>query len=150
MKPLYCVEYTRDPETGARIKGAERFVIVSRHPAAGYDPETWGEVRRNDWTFTLAELMADGTIDLRQFRWPRSEKAEKHMPLPEHLADIPPLEQRTFEYQAALNVIPKLQMPKLRFKDTAVNAMGWTLPVAAFGGLLALLGITLAFAPKRR
>ena len=59
------------------------------------------------------------------------------------LATITPLQERTWQYQAALHAIPKLNVPKYRFKDTAMKAMGWTLPVAMFSGLGVIAGIAL-------
>src|SRR5690606_11768432 len=64
------------------------------------------------------------------------------------LATIPPLEERSWQYQAALHVIPKLNVPKYRFKDTAMKAMGWTLPVAGFAGLGVMIGIGLVMRPR--
>lgn len=137
---------------------APRFVLVTRTTPPGFDPQSWGSVRRADWRFTFYELKPDGTIDARTFRWPRSERSEKglerrashHDPMAEDLAAIPPLQERTWEYQAALHVIPKLQMPAQRFKRTALAAAGWTFPVAGFAMLFILLGLALTFMPERK
>lgn len=137
---------------------APRFVLVTRTTPPGFDPQSWGSVRRADWRFTFYELKPDGTIDVRTLRWPRSERSEKglesraaaHDPLAEDLAAIPPLQERTWEYQAALHVIPKLQMPAQRFKRTALESAGWTLPVAGFAMLFILLGLALTFMPQRK
>lgn len=137
--------------------GTGRLVLLCRLAPEGYDPETWGSVRRADWTFELHEFQEDGTIRTSAFRWPRSAMGEKGLareieakdPGALALAELEPLKERTWQYQAALHVIPKLNVPKYRFKDTAMKAMGWTLPVAGFSGLGLLVGIGLLLAPRR-
>ena len=142
---------------------APRFILVTRTTPPGFDPQSWGSVRRADWRFTLYEFHSDGTVTAETYRWPRSDRSEKglerraagdaeHVPDPmaADLAAIPPLQERTWQYQAALHVIPKHQMPAQRFKSTALEAAGWTLPVAGFAVLFILLGLALTFMPKRR
>jgi len=138
-----------------------RYVIVTRHTAAGFDPESWGSVRRADWTFSFYELRPDGTISHDVFRFPRSRRGEQSLakraaaadakPHEIELAAIPPLKERTWQYQAALHVIPKLHVPKYRFEDDAFSfrTMGWYLPGAGFAALGVLIGLGLAFAPQR-
>jgi hypothetical protein len=134
-----------------------RFVLVTRTTPPGFDPQSWGSVRRADWRFTFYEFMPDGTIDAKTFRWPRSDRSEHRLEaraqrgdeIAEDLVAIPPLQERTWQYQAALHVIPKLQMPAQRFKRTALEAAGWTFPVAGFAMLLLLLGLCLIFLPRK-
>jgi hypothetical protein len=134
-----------------------RLLLICRVPPAGYDPETWGSVRRSDWTFDFHEFMPDGTIASTTYRWPRSElgdltlkkEVEKGDEAAKVLAGIPELEEQTWQYQAALHVIPKLNVPQYRFKNTAMKAMGWTLPVAGFCGLGLVVGAGLLLAPRR-
>lgn len=158
-KVLEVHEVERGPGGSLRDKpGTGRILLVCRIPPAGYNPETWGSVRRSDWTFDFHEFKPDGTIESRTYRWPRSELAamslkkevEKGDETAKLLAAIPELEEQTWEYQAALHVIPKLNVPRYRFKHTAMKAMGWTLPVAGFCGLGVIAGIGLVCAPKRR
>ena len=141
----------RDAESGdaERIPDSARLIIVNRRTPEGFDPETWGQVRRTDWTFDFYELTAGGEIDHRVRRWPRSSHGDAVARRDPHseLAQIEPLEERSFEYLAALHVIPKLAMPKYKFKDTAVYGMGWTLPVAGLSGLLVLVGLFLVLRP---
>ena len=157
LKVLEIHEVIRGPEGSLMDKeGSGRIVLVARVPPPGYDPETWGAVRRADWTFDFHEFMADGTIASQTYRWPRSaigeiglkKEMEKGDETAKILSAIPPLEERSWEYQAALHVIPKLNVPKYRFKDTAMRGMGWTLPVAGFSVLGVLVGIGLAVAPR--
>jgi hypothetical protein len=158
LKVLEIHEVVRGPEGSLMDKeGSGRIVLIARVPPMGYDPETWGSVRRADWTFDFHEFKADGTIESQTYRWPRSaigeiglkKEMEKGDATAKILAGIPPLEERSWEYQAALHVIPKLNVPKYRFKDTAMRGMGWTLPVAGFSVLGVLIGIGLVVAPKR-
>ncbi len=140
----------------------ERVVAMTRVPPPGYDPATWGAVKRSEWSFRFYELKRDGTIERTLRRWPRSERSEKTLAktaagergtpaeqaVAKMLAAIPPLEERSLEYQLALNVIPKLNVPSYKFKKTAMEAMGWTLPTAFFSMLVAILSLFIAIAPK--
>jgi hypothetical protein len=157
VKIIEMHQVVRGP-TGSLMdkEGSGRLLLLTRIPPEGYDPATWGSVRRADWTFDFHEFMPDGTIESTTFRWPRSELGEmslrkeiqKGEPTAKILATIPPLEERSWQYQAALHVIPKLNVPKYRFKDTAMKAMGWTLPVAGFAGLGVMIGIGLVMRPR--
>lgn len=139
---------------------ARRVVIVKRNPAEGYDPDTWGSVRRADWTFDFFILTPDGKIEHEVWRFPRKDLGERSLAArakaatrptdPEALLyAIKPLEERSWEYSAALFVIPALQVPQYKFKNDAVNAMGWTLPVGMFSALALTMGVVFAAARGR-
>jgi hypothetical protein len=147
------------------VNDGERYVLVSRLTPEGFDPGSWGQVRRSDWTFDFHQFQPDGTITHETFRWPRSRHSEaslrnaaegdgKTPPDPGALAllAIPPLEERSWQYQAALHVIPKLNVPRHRFDNDAFDprVMGWTLPVGMLAGLGAVAGFFIAIAPRRR
>lgn len=151
-------------ETGRTAEGVQgdkvgsgRVVLVTRHTPEGLDPETWGTVFRDAWTFEFHEFKPEGTIESATYRWPRGEMGQMTLnrlvkegnPRAVALAAIPELAERSWQYQTALHVIPKLNVPKYRFKDTAVHAMGWTLPVAGFAGLGVIFGIFAGIAPPR-
>jgi len=137
--------------------GSGRVVLVTRSTPDGYNPETWGTVFRNAWLFNFYEFTPTGTITTSTFRWPRGELGQmsldrlvaKGNEQAKALAAIPELPERSWQYNTALHVIPKLNVPKYRFKDTAVHAMGWTLPTAGFAGLGAIIGLLLVIAPAR-
>lgn len=141
----------QDKPDGARV------VLICRIPPEGYDPATWGSVRRADWTFDIHEFKPDGTIETSTFRWPRSElgemslrkEIEKGEASAKVLATIPPLQEKTWQYHTAMHVIPPLNVPRYRFNNTAMKAMGWTLPAAGFSGLGVVIGIGLLIAPAR-
>lgn len=138
------------------------IVAMTRVPPPGYDPATWGAVKRADWSFRFYELKADGTIEERSRRWPRSDRSNKTLArtaagergtaeeqaVARLIAGITPLDERELEYQLALHVIPKLSVPSYKFKNTAMEAMGWTLPTAFFSMLVAILAGAAACAPK--
>ncbi|MBL8763107.1 MAG: hypothetical protein JNM07_02420 [Phycisphaerae bacterium] len=154
----------RDQPGPGRPDGEERLVLVVRRPPQGLNPLTWGSVKRRLWEFDFYEARPDGTIDQRTFRFPRSFLGERSLrqraeanesgsspdaEAAEQFA-ISPLEERTWEYAAALNVIPALQVPNHRFNNDAIDAMGWTLPVAGFAGLGAVWGAAMVFAGRGR
>lgn len=157
-KVLEMHEVARD-QAGENIDvpGSGRVVLVCRRTPEGYDPATWGTVFRDAWTFDVHEFNADGSITDSSFRWPRGELGEMTLdklvkqgnPQAVALAAIPELAERSWQYQAALHVIPKLNVPKYRFQNDAVSAMGWTLPTAGFGGLGLIIGLCMGFAPRR-
>jgi hypothetical protein len=143
---------------------SQRVAVVKRNPAEGYDPETWGQVRRADWTFDFYVLTPEGAIEHEQRRFPRSDLGERSLAArakaaidagkpddPDaRLHAVAPLEERTWEYASALFVIPALQVPKYKFKDDAVGAMGWTLPAGMFSALAFTGGLVFAVARGRR
>ena len=169
LKALAIYPVERDAEgQQRRVLGSERFIIVVRRTPVGYDPETWGEVRRIDWVFDYYELKQDGAVDRLTRRWPRSYASEKRLlreaagnsegltaeqvAASKKLAVIEPLKQRTFEYYAAMFVIPKLNVPQYKFTDTAFRpeVLGWTLPGAMIAVLLFTGGLVFVIAPRKR
>lgn len=151
-KVIEVHQVVRGPDNSLMDKdGTGRILVICRIPPEGYDPQTWGSVRRADWTFDFHEFKPDGTLEKSTFRWPRSELGEMSLKkeidkgdeTAKVLATLQPLDERSWQYQAALHVIPKLNVPKYRFQDTAMKAMGWTLPVAMFSGLGVIAGIAM-------
>lgn len=144
----------RDAQTGDphRVPDSGRLVIVNRRTPEGFDPQTWGQVRRTDWTFDFYELTPEGEFSHWVRRWPRGSHGDSvaRRDPDSELAKIEPLEERSFEFLAAMHVIPKLALPKHKFEDTAVYGMGWTLPAAAFSGLAIGVGLFLAVGPRAR
>lgn len=157
--------------------GTGKLLIVVRKTPEGYDPESWGSVRRIEWVFDYYELRPDGQVTRYERRWPRSDRAEKRLQglavadintppaglsaedasawsddvaRSKTLAAIPALDQRSAEYFAALHVIPKLNVPKYKFNDTAfdIKTMGWTLPTAMVALLAFTIALVFAIAPR--
>lgn len=169
MKVLAMYEVGRDDQNRqVRLLNSERVMIVVRRTPAGFNPDTWGQVRRIDWVFDFYELKKDGAIAKSSYRWPRKARSEKRLQeeargesddkSPEVVASAKalvqyePLKERTFEFSAAMHVIPKLSVPDHKFNDTAFSprVLGWTLPVSMLSALAFAGGLVFAVAPRRR
>ncbi len=154
VKPMAVNEVGRDAAGNTQaIPGTEQLLIISRRTPDGFDPETWGSVRRDDWVFDFYELKLGGEVATSRRRWPRSERAEKRLAedTANPLREIDPLRPRTLAYFAAMHAIPKLNMPKYRFDDTALKfeTLGWALPVSMIGLLGFAGGLVFALAPRQ-
>lgn len=156
VKALAVNRVEPGPQTGAAtaVPGTEQLLIVARRTPDGYDPESWGSVRRDDWVFDFYRLMPDGEVRVSQRRWPRGRRAEARLAeeTGNPLREIEPLTERTIEYFAAMHVIPKLNVPRHKFDDTALSpaVLGWTLPVSMLGLLGFTASLVFVIAPKRR
>lgn len=156
-----------------------RAVVVARQTRPGYDQDTWGEVRVKDWSWQIYELCRDGTISGprlvqyrdRKGRTPAEVYAREQLaatgqpvpPLPEQggprLTSVEPIDERTWEWQAALFATPKMQISRYRYRTDAVDGtahkveggapgMGWTFPAAGFSVLGIMLGSGLLMAAR--
>lgn len=103
----------------------DRLVIVTRIPPQGVDPSTWGRIRRKEWSFAFYEFLPEGGFRKEQLRFPTSKRYE-----PNRAGE---LAEGTWQFGAALMVMPKGTVPSPRFADDGLRAMGWTLPGAAVG-----------------
>lgn len=152
----------------ARDEIPARLVIVTRTPF-GADPakdalfgleqdknESTAEVRRDRWLFDFYELNADGGFTVHQpLRFPESgasllRRQNQAKLRGEPIPDRNPgeLEERTWQYGAALKVMPRA--PAITFENQALRAAGWTLPAASASVLGLVFGIFFAIAPARR
>ncbi len=143
MRVLRFVDATGIPESSVPGKIAtrerpDRLVIVTRTPRAGVDPSTWGEVWRHAWTFEFHEFMPDGTFDHQRLAYPMSKMKRERL----GITDPPESELRegTWQYQAALHLMPK-SGPTYQFSRSPMRDAGWTLPAAAASGVLMLAGL---------
>ncbi len=116
-----------------------RLVIVTKSPRPGADPETWGTVWKKDWTFDFYELKADGSIEEQRLKYPQGRVGT--LPGPGELAE------NTWQYEAALHLMPR--GPTGRFRNSALDVVGWTLPAIAISGLAIVLALGFGFAPPR-
>lgn len=119
----------------------DRLAIATRTPRPGSDPRTWGSVWKKDWTFDLYELLPDGTISHERLKYPTARGLTQPRP--------GELQENTWQFQAALQLMPQAGGvgPTRNFWGDALTAAGWTLPAAAFSGLLFTISIVFAFAP---
>lgn len=164
LRVLAINEVLRDEQGQQSVKpDSEKIMIVVRRTPAGFDPGSWGSVRRTEWLFDFYDLQRDGRVEVYTRRWPMAKEiyerrfqeraaapgADERLKV---LAAIPPLEERGLEFFAAMHVIPKLNVPKYKFTDTALSfrVLGWTLPVAMLSGLGLSIAFFFAVAPKRQ
>jgi len=145
-----------------------RLVVVTRTPF-GADPvkdglfgleqernESTADVRRDRWLFDFYELNPEGGFTVHQpLRFPESGASLLRRqnqaklagePIPQRQAGE--LQERTWQYGAALKVMPRA--PAITFENQALRAAGWTLPVSSASVLGLVFGIFFAFAPQRR
>lgn len=150
-----------DDGRSAPAPGSERLLIVVRRTPDGFDPGSWGTVRRVEWLFDIYDLKPDGEVSMTTYRWPRSERSERGLRRRTQsedarvdqvaLAALPRLQERSVEYFAAMHVIPKLNVPEHKFNDTAFSpgVLGWTLPVSMFSLLTCSGGLAFALGGRR-
>lgn len=109
----------------------ERIAIVTRTPPPGADPRTWGQVWRKQWVFNFYEFLPDGTFRHERLRYPTNRGQQ-----PAKEGELKP---NTWEYQAALMVMPVGSTPSIKQADSNLRAAGWTLP-GAVASTFALVG----------
>lgn len=152
----------------ARDEIPARLIIVTRTPF-GAEPrrdgafgleqdrnESSADVRRDRWLFDFYELDAEGGFTVHQpLRFPESgasllRRQNQAKLRGEPIPDREPgeLQERTWQYGAALKVMPRA--PAITFENQALRAAGWTLPVASASVLGLVFGIFFAVAPDRR
>ena len=142
-----CVAVCRYPNPGIAEDG--RFELAIDDNAWGY-----GEVLRDRWTFQFHEFMPDGTIRSESLKWPESGqsfyrrqiKAEKEG-LEPPVRDENEIVEGSWQYDAALRLVPRA--PAITHENQALRNAGWTLPVASFFVLTAMLSAAIAAAPSR-
>jgi len=172
MRMMFCADRAgmSMDEFQARMARDEietRLIIVTRTPF-GIDAkkggvfgleqeqnESTGDVRRDRWLFDFYELAPDGGFIVHQpLRFPESGKSLlrrqnnaklKGEPIPGREAGE--LQERTWQYGAALKVMPRA--PAITFENQALRAAGWTLPAASASVLGLVYGVFFALAPAR-
>ena len=136
---MTTAEFTQNLE-----KGTDRLVIVTRKQVEGVNPETWGKVWKKNWVFDFYELMPEGGFMHQTLAYPTT----RGIAVPKEGE----LRENTWEFQAALQLMPQAGGvgPTHNFYGDALAAASWTLPLAAFSGLVAAVAIAFGFAPPRR
>ncbi|MDX2116907.1 MAG: hypothetical protein SFY96_01850 [Planctomycetota bacterium] len=127
----------------------DRLVAVTRTPrlgpragVSGAAAESEREQKRRDWTFDFWEFKPSGGFAHQQLNFPTTKRYEQPRE--------GELREDTWQWQAALQVMPSGTAPKYKFTNDGLRAMGWTLP-ATSGSILALLiSLMIAGAPRRR
>lgn len=137
------------------------LVIVTRSQRPGADPETFGEVFKSDWVFDFYELLrepdASGSLirhsrltypeGKRAFERRRQAAIAKGLPPPERHADE--LHEGTWQYHAAMSVMPTGKAPARAFTHQGLLASGWRWTCAALSMVAFIISTALLFAPDR-
>ncbi|HLO39946.1 MAG TPA: hypothetical protein VK176_02915 [Phycisphaerales bacterium] len=119
-----------------------RMVIVTRTPRPGEPLAYAGRLNPRAWTFDFYELLPQGGFKHEKLAFPTSKVYEK--------AKEGELRENTWQYQAALSVIPSGISPKPKFTDDGLKAAGWTLPATSLSTLVMLGAIGLAASKSGR
>jgi hypothetical protein len=125
----------------AEGKVSDRLAIVVRRPLVD-DPRTLGDGWRRQWVFDFYEFRPEGGFATETWTYPSGRTIDK--PKPGHL------EEGSWQYSAALSVMPKLRKPNPKFTDDALHALEWTLPAAAFSGVGLMAALLMLVSPSRR
>ncbi len=134
----------------------ERLAVIVRQQRPGVDQDSFGRVMRGDWRFQFVELRPEGGFDEEVLRFPESERAfnrrvssarRANEPIPQRRDDE--LEFGTWQFDAALQVMPKGGPPTPQFGRGAMDALGWTLPAATILFFISAISLAMAFAPER-
>lgn len=144
-----------------------RLVVVTRHLNPGVDDSRfglevdsssreYGEVMRRRWTFGFLELLPEGGFRQWTLRYPESERAFQGRvmaaaragePTPTRAPDE--LREDSWEWYAALLVIPTGKAPNRLFRNDALTFAGWALPATSLGVLGSMGFLAFALAPRR-
>ena len=122
----------------------DRLVLVVLDPREWADGRPMGEGQARDALFRLYELLPGGEVRTEEYSSPRTRRATAAP-----VSGPSPLPEGSWQYYAALMVMPRGSKPTPRFTSDAVRALGWTLPAAAFSGLVLTLSLPFALAPRR-
>lgn len=146
MQVLRFAEHGRTTtrEADERVRRGEvpdRLVIVVRNPPRGADPDSWGQVWRKLWTFDLYEFQPGGGFTHERLGYPTNRRNE-----PPKAGE---LEEGSWQFYAALFVMPTGSRPTPKFTNDALKSMDWTLPAAAASMLMLMGSLAVFAAPKR-
>ena len=134
----------------------ERLAAVVRLQRPGVEQDSFGQIMRGDWRFQFVELLPEGGFREQVLRFPESERAFNRRinearrageAMPERRYDE--LKFGTWQFDAALMVMPKSGPPAPQFGRGAMDALGWTLPAATILFFVVAISLAMAFAPER-
>lgn len=134
----------------------DRLAAIVRLQRPGVDQDSFGQVMRSDWRFQIVELLPGGGFDEQVLLFPESERAFNRRVSAARRAGEPAPERRedelvfgTWQFDAALHVMPKSGPPTPQFGRGAMDALGWTLPAATILFFISAISLAMAFAPER-
>lgn len=131
------------------------LIVAMRFPPEGFDPSTWGSVRRRDWRYRFVELLPPGAPggagNEGAFRVTESTYREiEKLGDPRYRRDEG-REGDFWQYAAMEQVTPStLFRSKNRNMSEAMEAMGWTWPAAGTSIMTLLAGIGVLVLGRRR
>jgi hypothetical protein len=122
----------------------DRLVVVTRSTRPGANPESWGKVWKRDWVFDFYEFKTEGGFEYQRLRYPTATRMKEPKPGELH--------ENTWQFQAAMHLMPQAGNagPTRNFRQDALAAVGWTLPLSMFAGLVGVVALFFAAAPARR
>lgn len=134
----------------------ERLAVVVRLQRPGVDQDSFGRVMRGDWRFQFVELLPEGGFEEQVLLFPESERAFNRRVSAARRAGEPTPERRddelvfgTWQFDAALHVMPKSGPPTPQFGRGAMEALGWMLPASTVLFFISAISLAMAFAPER-
>lgn len=118
-----------------------RLVVAMRRPAEGYDPQSWGLVRRREWRYRLVELLPDGPAE-SSIRVTDSTYAELDKLGNAAWRRDQGREGDAWMFAAMQQVTPStLFRTRSRPVDEAMRSMGWTWSVAGVSMTALIAGV---------
>lgn len=133
----------------------ERLVLVKRIPPQGWDARTFGQVRRREWRFGFYEFLPEGGFRRQELKYPESERAyQRRVDRARREGRDPPprdpdeLKEGTWQFDAALMVMPSGAAPGRTFTRDALVSAGWSWPVAGFSFITFMIALGFAVAPN--
>jgi hypothetical protein len=137
-------------------KAQPRLVVSARYPAEGFDPESWGLVRRQDWPYVFVELRGDGpdesavTVSRATYRELEDLFSPGTRSKPTTLTHEQKME-RYWQHSAMLQVTPAvLYRARDKQVEAGMRAMGWTWPVTGVSVMGVIAGLGVFFASRVR
>jgi hypothetical protein len=121
-----------------------RLIVAMRRPAEGYDPGSWGTVRRREWRYRFLELLPPSASPETATRLHEHTYAELDRLSDPAAQRDPALRDEVWKYSAMQHVTPgTLFRARNRPVEDAMQAMGWTWPVAGVSVIGAVAGLIL-------
>lgn len=154
ITPMVVTKATSNAQIAEMLKRnlvQPRLIVAARYPAEGFDPESWGLVRRQDWPYAFVELRADGpdeqavTLARASYRELEDLFSPGMRAKPTTLSEAEKNE-RYWQHSAMLQVTPSV-LYRARDKqiEAGMRAMGWTWPVAGVSVMGVIIGLGLIF-----
>ncbi|GAB4517324.1 MAG: hypothetical protein Tsb0013_21600 [Phycisphaerales bacterium] len=130
------------------------FVAAARYPAEGYDPETWGKVRRQEWMYEFVRFRFDGDPEdaIEVARKPYEQVDALYLPgkytEERYLPTADERQRDLWQYYASTYVTPPGQFrgrnkvidPLMRDMGLAWPAAGVSILTIVVGSLILMMG----------